>query len=289
MFSLRVSRVVLLVVLVAMTACAGDAFAQKRRSRNRNRGNSQAQRQAVQQSLAQAKAQAAVAQQALAIASKQVGAAGSAVSAAEGRMTSAGAAFQSAEDDLRNAEREVRELEQQIVDSQANDSPFAEARDAMERAKKAYDDQRGKVERAINYKARYEAALASSNKAELLPKLQQELLNHSDLLRASITFEAARQACEREKAALLAADPSWKAATDATRAAQSTSSKATIELNNSRLKLAGAKDDYRLAAKAAVAAQAALAQAQAAIGQLEQQQKRLAGSSKGGNSNNRKK
>ena len=272
------SIVVVLIVGVAYVAvpCAGVAAAKKR---SQHRGSSAAkqaaQRRAIQAAIQRTSAQVQAAKRVGAAAAQQAGMAQAKVQVAEGRANAALSDIESAEAEARAATEGLNAIEAEIEQAQSAGSEFARARAALESAEKEFQASRERVLSSPAYKAKYQAALKSGNRAGLLDIRNDALKNDTAFQAASYSHEEAETAFGRIRRELHLKNPDWVAAAEAARETRAELARAKKALSGSMLHRAGGRSNLREATKTVAAAQATAQQGEAAIKRLQSSQKRL--------------
>ncbi len=204
-------------VLALSTAVSGMLVsaapaASRRTSRSQSR-TSQLQRAAAQAAMQQTKARIALAQRIAAAAQQRATAAQAKVQSAQGRAQTALSDIQGVKSNSAASTAQLHRIEAAIEASQPDDSEFAEARCAWEQADKDFQAEQQRVLNSAAYKASYQQALQSVNKAELLPKVRPDALDHDAAFQSIRTKrDAAEVALQRIRWQLYEQDADWAAA-----------------------------------------------------------------------------
>ncbi len=126
----------------------------------------------------------------------------------------------------------LQSIEAEIEAAEGEDSELAQAEAAFEAARAALEKARNRVLASSSYQAAYKLALASSNKAELLPKARREALEKDKEFQEALReYELTDYLLKRERIRLYQASAEWRQTYEAAR--------------DSRFEKAEARDDLR--------------------------------------------
>lgn len=272
----RLPQLLLVAALVLVIACQAEAAGRKKgnRNRNRNRNNTQQQQQARQQlarqNLAIVQSQLAAAQQAYQAAASRASALEAEVTAADARVSETNDALTAARQESSETTATLRQIEEQLENAQPEDSPYRQAEAELAAAREAFLEAKERVFESPAYRRAYEAALRSTNKAELLPQVRSDALaGDAAYLQAKQKFDFAQQQFIAIRTRLLEKSEEWVAAGAAARTARQEEAEADTKLSNAALGRSAVRIQYRAVARQAAAAQEVIQQAQAAMKNLQ--------------------
>lgn len=277
----RVIAAVLALAALFSGVFAGDAAAGSRRhSRSRSRSRtSHLQRTAAQFAMRQAKARLAAAQRVSAAAKQQAAAARAKIQYAAGRTQSALSDISSANADYADSNSGRKSLEAAIEAGQPDDSEFARARREWEQADKGFQAEQNRVLNSPTYKAKYERALHSIHRTQLLPKVRSETLaNDSEYQQAKARLKSAEFEYDLMRRKLYQQNKDWVAAVKSTKDAGGAQANAQGKLRGSLFQKASGKASLRRATAAAATAQSVIRQSQATLRHLQSVASRYRGS-----------
>lgn len=251
---------------------------QNRKNNNNQNAQQKAQRAAKQrQERAAAAARLQRAQQLALATSNAAGAAHLKLQMAAGKVGTAKESIDTSKEAGASATHELRQLEEEIEDAQAPDSPFVKAEKEADEAAEKFLGLREKIESSPDYKAAKAAALASDNKHERLADIEQKYFtSNPEYIQARSGFDLMGTRLSEIRSHLFAADARWRDAADRAKGARGQESEAKKQLQGSLLKKAEAADSAREAAAAANAAQNLV--------KLREAQAKAAGANKNGGS-----
>jgi chromosome segregation ATPase len=250
---------------------SGQLFAQKKGNKGKGKSGNQEKQAAAKQ----LQAQLAAANQRLIVATAELNQLRAKVSAAQGSIDVAADEAKNSKSDADVNSQRVREIEEQLEQSQPKDSPLAQARADYLAAKEALEDATEEIFESEEYKAKYQAALKEGDRATTIPKLKSEALKNDQVYqRAKIVYDAVRQIYEQERSAVFAKSNEWVEATKATREARGEQTKAEQKVQSGALHKMSANSKLRDATKAALAAQAQVQKLNAALASLQGPQKK---------------
>lgn len=242
---------------------SGQAWGQNRRPSTYNRQRTQA-------AISQTQAQLVGAQQVLKVAMTELAACQAAVAGLQGKLESATEASKTSRTEVGTNAQHLRELEQQIENSQPKDSPFATAKAAFVEAKEALERDQARVFQSAEYKSKFQEISQGSEKSEKLPKLKEETLkNDLAFQRTRIQFDAARAAYDKERSALLAKNAEWLAANKDAAATRSEQTKAEQMAQAHAMQKMTANSKLKEATQVAATAQANVQQLTATLHSLQ--------------------
>jgi hypothetical protein len=275
---LRSLLVGLLALGLVATSFADQASANRRR-RGSSRGRSynrtaimNAQRQAT---INAANAQIAAAKQVLAAAETTGGNYQARLDAALAKLTDSAARFHEAQSTTRHLAKDLAEIENEIIEDQAADSPYAKAGLALDAARQKLQA----VEQAILAEPDVKLQLSGLS-AEKRAERQATLLSfRADYLLAKNALEAAGSEHDRIRRELFREDADWKAAAEALTEARNEEKAAEEKTHSGASGRVGDSQKVRNATEAAAAARTAIARAEAVL--------RSVGNGNNNNNNNR--
>ncbi|MCA9269374.1 MAG: hypothetical protein KDA41_12925 [Planctomycetales bacterium] len=262
--------------LALLLAADFVAAANKKNNRNSSNKNNAQQQATIKKVIQASKTAAAQAEAVKAAASQTAAAAAAKAGAAQQRIAAMASQMKSMENSVEFAASNLQQMEVALLESQEDDSRVQRAIAVLDEAEAGYAAARAAAFESPDYKAAYQRALASRNKAEELPRVKREFIeNNRELQDAGLQLDYARKAFEQARMELLHADPDWKAQVEAVREAKSALAEAKLAVGNGLLSNASASAIFREAASVASAAAASAQQNQARIKSLEAQAKRL--------------
>lgn len=289
-------RFLALAVLAVFVAglSADGLLAQSNSNRNRNRNRNDRNRTAQQQKqqisrsinahkqvIENAKAAAAKAAQVAQAASYKAQTEQGAIETAKSHIANLEAYSNTISGDLARVEREY-------IQTLPADSKLPQAMAEAEQAKRDYDAVRRDVFNSPAYKAAYQRALASRNKAQELPKVRETFINSSEELQAAESaLSSANKRLEVVRQEVLGENQDWKTAIAEVRSTNAELSQAKAALQNGLLGRMSAAANYRDAQQTASAAAEAIARSEAKIKSLQSQQKRIEQQQRNSNNRNR--
>lgn len=119
-------------------------------------------------------------------------------------------AVQAAKDAVKSQAKQLDELEAKIEAAQPIGSTYAKAKVASEATKTAYQKAVDEAEESPEYKVAYQEAMASENKATLLPAVRKKWLDEKPaVVESRQKMLAAKEAYENLREPLLAKNPEW--------------------------------------------------------------------------------
>ena len=170
----------------------------------------------------------------------------------------------------------LRQIEQSIIDAEQEDSRLAKALAHVAQAEKDYADVRRRLFNSTAYKAAYQRALASPNKARELPAVRRTFIDESSELQiADNELDTARKRLEVVRAEVLGGNDEWVAAVNEVRSTKEALASSKLALKNALLGKGAAASVYRNHAATAAAAAERIQRSEASIKNLQSQQKRI--------------
>lgn len=140
---------------------------------------------------------------------------------AEAEHRKAKDAAQAAKDAVKSHAKQLDEMEAKIEAAQPAGSAFAKAKTACEETKAAYQKAVDEAQESPGYKAAYQEAMASENKAILLPAVRKKWLDENrTVVETREKMLAAKKAYEDLREPLLAKHPGWVKASEACKKAK---------------------------------------------------------------------
>jgi len=230
-----------------------------RKNYNNNNNAQQKAQHAAQQKAQRAAATARLerARQLLAATANHAGVAHLQLQNAAGKVATAKNTLDTSKDAGESASDELHQIETEIEESQAADSPYAKGVDNAVEASEAFKKLRDKIEASPDYRAAKSAALSGDNKPDKLAHMEQKFFtSNPDYIQARSGAELMVARLREIRSALFAADSRWLATAQRSKDARSQASEANKQLQGSLLHKADAAESAREAAAAANAAQA---------------------------------
>jgi hypothetical protein len=164
--------------------------------------------------------------------------------------------------------RHLREIEENLISSQSDDSEFGRARDALSAAKDDLTRQKDRVLGAPDYKAKVGQIRDASDAGRLRAEIRRDALDKDD------AYQTARRALDASlkrfmplKQKLFADDPDWKKTSESLRTSEAEERKLR-EKATSTASAAPDAQDIRSSKDVANDARATIARAQAKLRQL---------------------
>jgi chromosome segregation ATPase len=148
---------------------------------------------------------------------------------------------------VKAASQQLAEVGKRIEDSQPSGSPFAQARNAYLAAQSAYQQKTDEVTASAEYRQAYESAVASANRAVLMPQVRKQYLDENPAivaLRDQVTATKAPYLKLQEE--LMASNSQYAGAVQAAERVRSDEARAEKQLRELAATLTTAK---RAAAK----------------------------------------
>ncbi|HMC11797.1 MAG TPA: hypothetical protein VKH44_10920, partial [Pirellulaceae bacterium] len=202
-------------VFVLIGIISGLAFAQQAAAARRRGGNAynhSAVRARQQQAIVQAAtAQLNAAKQVLAAAESKGGAAQSKLDSALVKLREEAERFHDAQSTTRHLAKELAEIENEILEEQKADSPYAKAGKQVEMARQKLTA----VEERILQESKVLVQLSGLTGGKLAEKKTSLLGLQPDYLEAKVALEAEANVVARIRSELFQNDKDWKAAADA--------------------------------------------------------------------------
>lgn len=252
----------------------GEASAQRRRSRGRSYYAAAAAKARQQAMIRAAEAQKAAAQQVLNAALMKGSSAQSQLDAAVFKLRATADEFRAAHSTAQQFQKQLNEIEQEILSGQAQDSPYAQAVVQLDAAKRALAATEAKV-LAIPENVTALSGLAGTD----LAKKRADLLELSgEYLSAKESLIAAGSEIDRVRRELFRADADWKSTSEALGQAHKEEREAEHKAAAEGPSQLAPSRDLRSAEKAAAAAQQSLAQAESVLSRLRPNSNKSGGS-----------
>ncbi len=184
--------------------------------------------------------------------------------------------LQDAESHSQTASASLKLVEQRLLNKVDAETYLGRANKMAAEAEQAYQIARTKAYESAYYKTRYQTALKSNNRIQLISELRKETENSPAFSAARDTLDATRreQALWREK--LLSQNENWKAAAKAAREARAKEAEIKQARQNALLKLSGARQSLRNAQKTAAHAAFVIKDGTAVVKALEASSKKMA-------------
>jgi len=224
--------------------------------------NYSAIRQRQQQSIIQAAlAQRNAAQQVLAAAQATGGGAQDKLNSALSKLREEAQRFHDSQSTTRQAAKELAEIEEEILDEQAVDSPYKQG---LKKVEAAREDLKQVEERILGESA-VQAKLAGLSGNSLLEAKTKVLEYDPNYLIAKAKLTSQGSAVEKIRTELFQADKHWKEAADSLTQARKDEKEAEKNTHGGASGRVGLNLKAKNAAEAAAAARAAIAQAEAIL------------------------
>jgi chromosome segregation ATPase len=249
----------LLVLLVGILASPEAEAARGRRYR---RGGASAARQRL---AAAARAQLQASENLLAAANSKGAQAGVEIQVALGKLGDAKQKLEAAHNEIKELARHLNEIEQEILNGQAADSPYRQAKDKMEAARRDL----AALEFKLLKEGRYEERKAQADEASDVFKLREAILSASSeyTVAKGLADDAAKE-LNRLRLELLRDDKDWKEISDALADAHRGEDRAQDKANSAGVSRLGPLKDSRDAAQVAAYAQAHISAAKSLLARL---------------------
>jgi chromosome segregation ATPase len=178
-------------------------------------------------------------------------------------------AVQAAKDAVKSQAKQLDELEAKIEAAQPVGSAYAKAKAASEATKTAYQKAVDEAEESPEYKAAYQEAMASENKATLLPAVRKKWLDEKPaVVESRQKMLAAKEAYENLREPLLAKNPEWIKASEACKKAKDDEQEASRREDQLAGKCASAKKSLARQEAEVKKMEATLEQARNSVRQL---------------------
>jgi len=233
---------------------------------NRRRGNQSHNYAAVRARQQQALNNAATAQlnaakQLLAASQAKGSGAQAKLDAALSKLREEATKFHDAQSTTRQAAKELAEIEQEILDEQKDDSPYAKAAKTVEAARAKLQQ----IEDRILSDPKVQIELTGLSGAKLAESRESVLKLRTDWLEAKAALEMEAAELARTRSALFQADEQWKEAAEALSEARKDENAAEQMTHSGTSGRIGLNSKIKDASEAAAVARAAIAQAEAII------------------------
>ena len=266
--------------------CAQPALAQRRRSTRGRSYYATAAARARQQALIKAaESQRDAAQQVLAAAQMKGSSAQFELDSAVAKLRETSDEFRSAQSTARQLQKQLHEIEQEIVADQSADSPYATALARLEAAR----GEQSRVQAAYLAKPEAASALAGLAGPELAAKKAELLDLHPEYTAAKERMAAAGSEVDRLRRELFRADSDWKETAEALTQARQEENEAEKKAAAQGTSQLAPSRDLRQADRAAAAARQSLAQAEDTLRSLRPKGKKSATSDSSSSSQTKKK
>lgn len=266
-------------LLVGMLTVLAHADAAPRRSYRRGGASAARQRLA-----AAARAELQASESLLAAANSKGAQAGVEIQVALGKLGDAKQKLEAAHDEIKELARHLNEIEQEILNGQKAGSPYRQAKDKLETARREL----AALEFKLLKEGRYEERKAQAQEASEVFKLRESILASSKeyTVAKGLADDAAKE-LNHVRLDLLHEDKDWKEISDALADAHRGEERAQDKANSAGVSRLGPLKDSRDAAQVAAYAQAHIAAAKSLLARLGV--KTEPGSSKKSNSPGNKK
>lgn len=169
--------------------------------------------------------------------------------------------FHEAQSLTRHAAKELAEIEQEILEEQKEDSPYAKASKSVESARKKIKDIEGRILDEPNAKLQ----LSGLSGAKLAEERESILHRHTDWLEAKTALDMEASELAHVRMELFKSDKHWKEAADTLVQARKDESAAEQMTHSGASGRIGLTFTAKNAAEAAAVARAAMAQAEAVL------------------------
>jgi chromosome segregation ATPase len=254
---------VLVVVAIGGLAVTRQADAYRRRGHSSsNSANSAAIRARQQQAAVQAAtAQLNAAKQVLAAAQSSGGAAQAKLDAALSKLRDEAQKFHDAQSTTRHLAKDLAEIEQEILEEQKDDSPYAKAGQHLEAARAKLKE----VESQILAEPAVESQLSGLTGSKLDEKRASILGLRPEYLQFKALLEMAGSSWAHIRSELFQNDKDWKAAAEALTQARKDEKAAEEQTHGGTSGRVGTTAKIKNAAEAAAYARATIAQAEAVL------------------------
>jgi len=253
---------VAIVFLAGIAVAASAAAPHYHHSRGRSSFNSaQARARQNQQIVRAAQQQLAAAKQVLAAAESTGNSAQSKLNEALAKMKSAAAEFHEAQSTTRHLAKELNKIEDEVIDQQADDSPYMKSAQALDAAR----EKQTKLEEQILADPAVSSQLANLSGSDLAAKKTGIFQSRADWVLARDGVNAAASEHARIRSELFRSDKEWKAAAQALTEARNEEKEAQGKTHSGASNRTGNVQTVRNAAEAAAAARMTIAQAEAII------------------------
>jgi len=255
--------IVCFVVITAGLNVAGEAQAYRGHRRRGSYSHSYAAaRQRQQQYMVQAAtAQKNAAEKVLAAAQSTGGAVQSKLDAALSKLRDEAQKFHDAQSTTRHLAKELAEIENEIIEEQKDDSPYAKASKETEAARKSLKD----AEARILSEPAVQVELSSFTGSTLIEKRASILALRPEYLQAKAALESSGSQMAHIRTELFQNDKDWKEAAEALTQARKDEKAAEEKTHGGTSGRIANLEKVKNASEAAAAARAAIAQADSVI------------------------
>jgi len=244
-----------------MLISSASAQAYNRRRSNHSHSYSAVRARQQQSALHAAQAQKAAAEQVLKAAQSTESGAQSRLESALSKLRQEAAKFHDAQSTTRQAAKELAEIEQEILDEQQPDSPYAQAVKRMEAARQKMNQ----VEDRILSEPATQSKLAGLSGNHLVEAKEAILQVREEYLVPKADFTSEASGVARLRSDLFKADQHWQDAAESLTQARKLEQEAEEHTHAGASGRVGLNLKAKNAAEAATAARAAIAQADAVI------------------------
>lgn len=236
------------------------------RSRRRGRGRSSAAAAAAmrQAMIQRAQAQITAAKQVLSAAEYKGANAQAKLSVSLGKLQESASEFRQAHETEHGLAKDLAEIQNEILDEQSADSPYALAQQEVASAKRELEA----IKSRILSQPEVSSKLASQQGIALYHLTSNELATHPEYLGAKVRLDKAAADIDRIRRELFRADEDWRLTAEALTQAKQDIQTAEQEAKTSGMSRLGPLSDYRTASNAAAAARAVIAQAEGTLRSL---------------------
>jgi hypothetical protein len=232
-----------------------------RRKGKKNYSKADVRERQQQAAIKAATAQLNAAKQVLAAAESKGSGAQAKLDASIARLRDAADTFRDAQSTSRHLARELAEIEQEILEEQSADSPYAKARLALEAARK----KQAEVEERIVSESDVQKQLLHLSGVKLVDARTAILERRAEYLTAKAAVEAEADTVAKIRSQLFQGDSHWREAAEALKAARLEEGEAESMTHAGASGRVGAQSTVKDAAEATATARRAIAQAEAVI------------------------
>ncbi len=265
-----------LLILLSFALAAGCLMAHPCLADAKKKGKGGGGKKPIKLSTAGLKQDVQRAQAGLAHATQRGVAAQGRLAASQARAMTVRSALEAARADVEEANRQLRQIEAEIVRDQGPDSEYAEALTDLRKAEKNYQEVRARVYQTPEYLAKYREAASSPRRAELLPKIRKEAeAKDPDYARAAMQMDIRRQNYEQLRMRLFQQDPDWVAASKAGVEARRRQAEAQEHFKSAMVSKGISASNLSKAARDSAAAQQAIKKGADAIKAVEAYNKKV--------------
>jgi hypothetical protein len=261
----RLAAAALVASAIGMLVSSGN-LAVGQQNQNRKRGKQSNNQAAARERQQQAAVKAATAQlnaakQVLAAAESKGAGAQAKLDSALAKLREEGSRFREAQSTSRLLAKELAEIEDEILEEQSANSPYAKAKLALEAARSKMNSLEDRIMRL----AATQSALAGLTGTKYVEAKTAALGVHADYLMAKNAFETEADLLAKIRSDLFQTDKDWKEASAALTQARKEESEAELMTHSGASGQVSGKATVKDSAEAAATARAAIAQAEKVI------------------------